>query len=96
MNCCEQSGPGAGCNQGPNCPVRTSRAASAGEAYPLPVWYVGDEPKPDTFAQVTYWGAIVLVALICVAAIGGGVNYLWTTFGEQLQRVFWTTTTLFL
>lgn len=75
MNCCEQSGPGAGCHQGPGCPVRASKAACAGEAYPLPIWYAGDEPKPDTFAQWAYWGAVVLLAVLSLLIAAGVLGY---------------------
>ena len=45
MNCCEQNAPNGGCNQGRDCPVRTSRLApNLTEADPLPIWYAGDEP----------------------------------------------------
>lgn len=78
MNCCEQSGPSAGCKQGPGCPVRASKAAGSGEAYPLPIWYAGDEPKPNSFTQWAYWGVVVLLALMSVLVLAGVAGYTWS------------------
>jgi hypothetical protein len=80
MNCCEQTGTGAGCTQGPNCPVRTSRAASAGEAYPLPIWFAGDEPEEAALDAKER--KLILVAVMCAGLIAGGLlagllDYTW-------------------
>jgi hypothetical protein len=89
MNCCEQTGTGAGCTQGPNCPVRTSRAASAGEAYPLPIWFAGDPlpiwfagDEPEEAALDAKERKLILVAVMCAGLIAGGLlagllDYTW-------------------
>lgn len=82
MNCCEQHQP-YGCHQGVDCPVRTSvldKAAAAGEAYPLPIWFAGDEP--DEVALDAKERKLVLVAVMCASLIAGGLlagllDYTW-------------------
>lgn len=81
MNCCEQSGMTHGCNQGHDCPVRTSHAASAGEAYPLPIWFAGDEPDEvalDAKERMLVWMAVACTGLITGVMTFGFLGYSWT------------------
>lgn len=79
MNCCEQTGTGAGCNQGPDCPVRASRAASAGEAYPLPIVpnVLDLETGLSRAEHVGLWIAIMFLCLLLVFLLSGGELQAW-------------------
>lgn len=77
MNCCEQSGTGAGCNQGRNCPVRATR--NAGVCTPEP-----DEQHGSDDAVVTVTLIVAAYTVIC-----GWLGYLWGTHGAAIEAFLW-------
>lgn len=80
MNCCEQNAPNGGCNQGRDCPVRTTRLnPNLSEADPLPVWYAGDEPVLPLHRTelLLVWGGVMLTGLTTAVLIVVGIGYSW-------------------
>lgn len=77
MNCCEQSGTGAGCNQGRNCPVRATRNAGV------------CSPEQDD-QQASDDVVVYLVLLMAIyTAVCGLVGYLWGTHGAAIESFLW-------
>ena len=77
MNCCEQSGTGAGCNQGRNCPVRAARDAGA------------CTPEQDDARANSDVVIYIILALAAYAVICGWLVYLWGTHGAAIESFLW-------
>jgi len=73
-----------GCNDTPTAPV----ADPAG----IPTRPLGDELDLTPYSgrqMIVVWGFLLTFSVASLIVICGSLGYLWGSFGEQLQDLFW-------